>query len=107
MLKCNSNKQVLSFSFMYFEKKSAKMKQVVEILRLRPLWLIGSFRALLTLNIIVPGLTFPSHVYPLDVLLLTALAYWLDLGKFTLAGIFLLALATYFNVDHFLYPHYE
>ena len=83
------------------------MNRVFDTMRLRPLPLIGLFRVLLTFNIVIPGFTFPSHAYLLDVLILTALAYWLDLGKFTIAGILLLAIATYFNVDHLLHPHYE
>lgn len=60
-------------------------------------WLI---RILITLNIILPGFPFADHFYPLDVLIMTALGFWLHISRLKLFSLFFLLSALFINSDH-------
>lgn len=78
---------------------------VSKVVFFRPVWLIWIFRILFTFNVILPGVNYGHLYYPLDVLVVAALAYWFDLGKMTIFALLLLFLATMINVDHCIHMY--
>lgn len=86
---------------------SLSMRIISKVLFFRPRWLIWIFRVILTFNFITPGFNNASHGYPLIVLVMAVLAYWLDLGRLTIFALVILFLATWINIDHFMYQYRE
>ena len=58
-------------------------------------------RFLFSINIVIPGLTDSDHAYPLDVLLIVLIAFWLFIGRLKWLSLFFLLLASLINYQHF------
>ncbi|MFT3823572.1 MAG: hypothetical protein QM731_06605 [Chitinophagaceae bacterium] len=67
-------------------------------------WLI---RVLLTLNIISAGVPRNNHGYPFDVLVLSAIGFWLYIGRLKLLALTILTMALFITYQHLGLPPYE
>ena len=67
-------------------------------------WLDWIIRLLFTFNIIIPGVNYSYINYPLDTLILTAIAFWFYIYKLNTVAFLFLLLAAYFNYFHLGMP---
>ena len=66
-------------------------------------WLL---RILFTFNIVMPGWNFQGHYYPLDVLLMTLIAFWLYIYRLKVPAVLFLFLATLINYQNIGMPYH-
>jgi hypothetical protein len=66
-----------------------------------------SIRILITLNIVLAGVPFDDHGYPLTVLCMTAVGFWLYVGKLKILSLAPLLFSLYITYFHLTRPlHY-
>ena len=57
-------------------------------------------RILVTVNVIIPGINYSDHAYPLDVLVLTVLSFWLYIYRLKVFAIIILLFCLFINYLH-------
>jgi hypothetical protein len=62
-------------------------------------------RILISLNIVLPGLNNSGRVYPIDVLFLLLVSYWLYVYQMKGLSLLILIVSFYFNVTHIGLPY--
>ena len=57
-------------------------------------------RILISLNILMPGINYSDHFYPLDVLIITVVSFWLYISRLKVFCLLLLLFALFINYQH-------
>lgn len=70
-------------------------------------WIEWICRILISLNLVIPGFTYSIHFYPLNVLMITLLGFWLYLFKIKIISLLFLLFALYINYEHWGMPYSE